>query len=805
MTLARKIPDLLLIGLGLFLPLTILLLDPTIELRPALRFGVIWGSAIIAFLAFEFVFMRRFQNPFFVFVGAVAFTLIAFGHWSTVSMVGLQWLAVMGLGMRLARHVWRSEDMTLAVIIGLTAYTLINTTLNYFKLISLSQSLILHAGLIALIPWKSVLDPWAKSAKVRKIERSERSLSYAVLCGLALGMGIGWAILTSVPDNGSDTIAAYRGMLIEVTRLGGNIYNPQETSIGLLSLPPLWNQAVSVVLSAGDLHAAKIWSSSVAIASVFVMSKLPVQAKTETEKLERDKSDIALDHIGFVLALFICATPVVSRLILSPFIDIAALFMSAGALYMFKVFIVNGQILTKRRAVCLGSVIALWFLTKYTLAYAILPLTFGAFLVYALRKPFRETVSLVFAGLVAAGIVGAFFLFVYLQTGNPTFPYFNSIFKSPFFKFEEMENPHLGFIDWRLFWVMTLDAPKYSVVGAVMGSLGIGFWFAFMSILRTVPTVFSNARLVLWPIFTAVVFVTASILMSAIENGDRYIIPILVMAIPMLAWAIKSQKIVSPLVLSLGLLLAQFSYVEQWGYGAGGLDIKQISKPSHSKNVDITRPRQYVSDRLSSDFENMGNILAFGDDGGTQGNVYLIGWYDMPAREEIYHDLKSEAFAEKFKAYIDRKNIDAVRYSPSAFTHLETLDQALFFKTLNELSESWDVISDTYVWYIKPETRFDKVVPMTISTDPDYGYISASIGEAGIVQAELSVSCIGPGIVLNFISDEGWKNVQTEKFICDGTPHRLRSPLIDLKRGEFYYQFRDFESLEIHSAMAGVR
>ena len=192
------------------------------------------------------------------------------------------------------------------------------------------------------------------------------------------------------------------------------------------------------------------------------------------------------------------------------------LFLFAGALLA-----VNERIKFEVRWLAVTVLIAAGLVTKVMTVFVI-PVLFALLLFQWISQSQRVRVrSWVLLGFILP--LGCFpYLASYFHTGNPVFPFFNDVFKSPFFWSEEAFNNenYSQSLDWfRLLYSLNFESGKY--LEARPGAFGFQ-WLLILPLLLTSKKAFSRSSIV----FS---FLCLSLFLGVFLNQAylRYIIPIL--------------------------------------------------------------------------------------------------------------------------------------------------------------------------------------------------------------------------------------------------------------------------------------
>lgn len=178
------------------------------------------------------------------------------------------------------------------------------------------------------------------------------------------------------------------------------------------------------------------------------------------------------------------------------------------------------------------------FATKFTTITAFPALLLFAALYMRRHEPYASA----FKMLGAAFVVFMFFaispyLSAYIHTGNPVFPFFNALFKSPYFPSDtSFNNPLFNHpLTFRTLYDATFDSSKY--LEASPGALGLHLFFLIP--LSIAATLFSRRTL---PIASLILAVSMVWIVFTKQSYLRYIYPTIPLFLTMVAFTIHDVR-----------------------------------------------------------------------------------------------------------------------------------------------------------------------------------------------------------------------------------------------------------------------
>lgn len=579
-----------------------------------------------------------------------------------------------------------SGYVILALILTLLAYTPFNTMPVFALLFCLPC---VYAAANFLRQAKSV-DIWSEIfVDVPRFEWLQ-TFSLSVILTLLF-------ICALQPDIGSDSINAYRSKLLELRNFGRFTWDPEKTAVGLVPNSALWGQSFVVIVS-GNYEAAKLVNFSKLLLTVFIIKKILTQMNLNTRSANWS------GFLGCGLSAALLSTPIFVYTSAQGFYDNAVYLLTFVFIYFVLLHKHKGGDNWVYTSVLIGLTSGLILLTKLTSIFVV-----PAFALFYLGATFQAgSRKQVFQGWIAAAVLaslvfGAHLLFVYSQTGNPVFPFYNSVFNSPHFGENDLKGPHNGYISWRLFWDMTFNTASFSEAGSRDGQLGlIGVLFLsglFLWIGSRSRIKWASNVLILLSLFS---FALAAVLVAVFQNSARYMmvaLPFLMVGLGLLSIGYRQNET--------GLFLAVFTACNLYllpSYGYGRIALTGAI-PSYHKNIILqSRPVRLAADRLADEYGGTGRVLFFGSNGGYSGRVFENGWYDYATgRALAMLDCNDVSAAHNF---LKERQLDAVVINSKGRQYLDKFKpECLTF--FEETADTETYIGSTLVYTMPDEISHD--------------------------------------------------------------------------------------------------
>lgn len=457
-------------------------------------------------------------------------------------------------------------------IISCIAHFPINIPSLYFTLFSI---------LSIAAAWQLSLKDQLNLNGFNFFKRSKRPLTENILTSVVL-LGITLIIaVTIIPDVGHDALAMHLNIPVRMldTRLWR--FDVTEYVWAVMPFGADWLYVPAYFL-AGE-QGVRLLNSSFLLAIALASYQLLV------------------GRIGSILALV--APALLLSLPLS-YLEIGTTFIEAPLTFFFLLVLIeliNADHQKRETWVALG-ILAGYACSIKLVGILILPfLLTGALLRTHSSKFDRRTIVSIAIGIFVFLIFSLPpYLTAFIKTGNPVFPFFNTIFQSPYFAINggDFTNPlYKRDIGFKIFWDMTINSKNFGEFGA-SGAIGIAFIILTpISILAA----FLNRR---WWIFACICSaITYIALIFHNQPYLRYAFPVLPWLLIIGTWAMSKfpQKEITATLLLLFLCainIARFP-VGYWPFQQFSYDLLWDRKAS-TKYIFQNKPHIVVGNILSN-------------------------------------------------------------------------------------------------------------------------------------------------------------------------------------------------------------
>jgi len=551
-------------------------------------------------------------------------------------------------------------------------------------------------------------------------------------------------LVSVLPDMGDDALFLYRGIMLEVLETGAFDYAPEKSSVRLLSLAGIWPQLFAVNIS-GMFESAKLANFSTLLMSVFVMMAVV-----------NNLANAAFYKLALAVLLSI---PVMSHITISGFYDNATVFLMVGFVFCVERMVKNGH--SHSDIILLGLLCGLLVLTKYTTLFIapVIALYFVA-RCYGIMSTSRIIKSGLIIGICVFLIWSSFLSFVYLQSGNPVFPYYNDKFLSEYYAPKSFSTFHTGYFSWRLLWDLMFETNTYAQAGSRTGQIGI------LSLIFLIPTIFvftfgrgiekaKRNQLILG----LTCFLLALVMMSAFQNNPRYLVLLLpLLIIPLATMFELIGKALAGLLAGL-MVIANLYLLPNFGWN--NVEMKGVFLANHEKIIRKYKPARTVTLQLSDMYGKTGNAFYSGNlDTGFAGRSYNNSWYDYLTSVQFRH-MKTKP-SEKIKELLSERNLDVVV--------LDDKSHANFGDRILPFSRKLEKRLGIYVYYLNPNISYSKHEKIDSGSFSGVRKIYRGVNVTDI-SINLSFRCSGVN-ELRFIEadqDGQWYNSERYPTRCDGS------------------------------------
>ncbi|MBW3096879.1 ArnT family glycosyltransferase [Pseudohoeflea coraliihabitans] len=736
----------------------------------------IYGSLIS--LATTFLYLIFPRLIFFLLLLAMILPLSLMGHLGEIIIILAQWAAIFAIGVCVDRRpIHCGMEFVRTLALGYALYSLLLIAAVHSGWFSPS----VIAGIIALpiLAAAAIFHAGKLTISLPAAPSVERSWLSAITVLLATMVIVTLSFFAAVPENGSDAIAAYRPMIAELMRTGSLTTDPEWISIGFISLPQIWAQAATAMLTGSEM-AAKLWNYSLLCVSLIVLAVLSKSA------LERYGARGSGRGAWLLPGAVIASMPIVERVSLSAFPDLGALLSSV--ILIFWVFYLYEQVRLNRLlqpidGVISGLLVALAVLTKLSLLpmLALCAVPLGIYLLIRC-SPRNFLVFATIASVVFAGTALAYFGYVYSQTGNPLFPYYNEIFGSPYFGV--FRSPHTGFFSYLLPWDMSVSTTAYNQGGGSKdGDLGLSFLLLFGAALTVLALQFARKghhSPSAW--ITAAGFISAVYLLSYLQNNSRYVFVLAVIATPAFCVLVSARygrlwEMAAVLTVTLNLAL-----MPRFGHGGGMFLFAETQKSMHAEAYRSRLDRQRIADNLSSRYGPQGRYVALGNPIRPIGRLWATSWYyDQPAKA-LNEALKGGA--DGLENFLRSKNIDTVIFGSNSQQKMRRFSDQNFLNKLSELSAEIEHEGMFILFHLNNDVRFEEFLPLGEGVPVANRLEWMKRVEAGAFQWHFEYICRTPGAFFleRPLDHDPRPSARSYTTLCTGTPEILTTPLTSVNQ-----------------------
>ena len=344
----------------------------------------------------------------------------------------------------------------LATATGLALLSLIVTGLSFLPVNTpVTYAVVLLAPLV--IGWRRNGQAFAQLLQAWRAPAAEPLSPWMAMGMVLVALAIMIRLLAALrPEIGADALAMH---LVIADQLKTNGFFPYNAAQSIWAVEPMaadWQVAIAHMLS-----------GSTAASLLNVAADLLLVALVYLTALRAGGRQAAV-----IAALVYATTPLLYRETSSLFIENFWTLWCMSALLLGLTSLRNaGMRLPIAAGLLLGTAMASKVITLF-----LLPFFIAIAVVWLRRAPRQGLRNLALSGAVA-GIAGLPpYLNAWLRTGNPVFPFFNNVFKSPLFDSHRAFNNTLFNqpMDWTLLHDVTFHSDRY--LEAVPGALGLSFY-----------------------------------------------------------------------------------------------------------------------------------------------------------------------------------------------------------------------------------------------------------------------------------------------------------------------------------------
>lgn len=277
------------------------------------------------------------------------------------------------------------------------------------------------------------------------------------------------------------------------------------------------------------------------------------------------------------------------------------------------------------------------------------------------RRPIREIIRL----LATCAVCAIFALFPYgfawFETGNPVFPFYNDVFKSPFFATTPfIDTRWVGHFDWRLLYDATFASTRF--LEANPGALGL-------TVILLLPL--AVVAMIVRPNKAGVVsLLLALAIMLPIAWQTQYLryfypaFPILFIAgaCGLLLLSQRFPKRVATFTLLLAVVMFNVYKISSAGWPIGNFDLAAVFDSEKRRALVVaTVPERLANIQINQMAGRFARVLYNGNPFGAllSGKALYSDWYNM----DLFNDVAKLTTTDQASALLIHWNVSHVVYS----------------------------------------------------------------------------------------------------------------------------------------------
>lgn len=273
-------------------------------------------------------------------------------------------------------------------------------------------------------------------------------------------------------------------------------------------------------------------------------------------------------------------------------------------------------------------------------------------LIFRQRPPPQTIARVLTAGLVLATVGCLPYIEAWIGTGNPLFPFYNHIFKSPYFPTSVFADTRwMGNFNWSLLYDTTFASGRFGEVGT--GALGLTM---VLLVPLAIATMIARPRAK-----AALCFALAGVIWFPIAFQIQYlryfypIFPLLLVPAGFGAMFLFEWRRTQALTLVIFAAVAAFNIYKlpSGGWILGSFDLRAGFDPVSRRNLELAQAPERIANRMINEAAgNETRVLYTGNPYGAllQGRALYTGWYN----EKLANEMREVATLEQAKALLIR-------------------------------------------------------------------------------------------------------------------------------------------------------
>lgn len=334
--------------------------------------------------------------------------------------------------------------------------------------------------------------------------------------------------------------------------------------------------------------------------------------------------------------------------------------MAAFALAAFVVIAATAGDFSRARLAACGVLLGACLLSKASAVFIVLPLAVVLVVICLRQRGLRKGFVAASGAVAICLAVGASaYVYAYVKTGNPVFPFYNAVFKSPYYPAVNFRDDRwVGHLSWLLPYRMTFFSSGYTE--GYDGALGFQYLLLFPAGLAA--AVAARRRTLL---FAAAVSLTAALLVAVSTQYIRYLFPAL--AIGMLVCAGVFVRIPGQTktdrrlvgVLAVALIGLNLLFLPAGAFNWNGFRLDGVVSPTARRDlVAAYAPQRMLNEVVNAEAGASARVayLGFPAGAGLDGTATYASWYDPEFYAAVYGASTSrevlDAFAGRGIGYV---------------------------------------------------------------------------------------------------------------------------------------------------------
>ncbi len=574
-------------------------------------------------------------------VAAAGFVLIYTAWWSGPAAL-LAVLYFLGACFFTGRIFSRQADAATALLLGLAGWMFAVWMALHFRV----NTRAVYAAAMAI--------PYIWEVRRLRLDMSKFRLlcaSRAEAAGLALLLFVLMAhwLVALKPEISADGTSMHLALPMEVAHEGRWAFDFQQYTWALM--PAGGDSVFTAAYLLGGPHGGEAAARLTNFALLALMAAMIVQVSRQWLPPGR----------AFLVAALFASTPLVQLVTGSLFVEnVWAAMILAASLAIVR-YQATGSAMELRTA---GALFGAALAVKLIAAVFLAPAAAIAMWIALRRKHLRP---LLVAALLLAVLAAPPYLYAFIKSGNPVFPFANTIFRAPHF------DTAAPFVDGRyvapLSWRTPYDATFRSAMFFESQGGGAGFQY----FLLLVPAALLARRRAMWLLLA--IAGTGALLVFALLHNLRYLYP----ALPLFSIALGSLFEEGP---QLGAPVAAFAAValtalNVWFLPASGWyqnDFALFRRAEVAESLEASAPERKLIEYLNGDVP--GQPIAFFDSEGVAGlhaRAYTDSWHTY----EYWRLLSGARTAAEVAAILRQRDIRYIVAPVSLKTRSPLLDTFL--------------------------------------------------------------------------------------------------------------------------------